>query len=100
MSAAEADPVSAAIAVSTSAIFFIFNSSDGCACTDSRNPLSRLYAVPPKMLLRQQHTRPKTTRGKTPAKRAFSASVGPIRRQSKQDRNRYHSSDNEGRIGG
>src|SRR6187549_3399728 len=32
----------------------------GCASTDSQNPLRRLYAVRPRMLLRGKHTRPKT----------------------------------------
>src|SRR6266581_3018739 len=85
MSAAEADPVKAASAVSATTNFFIFNPSvlsvrtrplEGCVRTDSRNPVSGLYVVPPKMLLRQQHTRPKTSPEKTRAKRAYRALAG------------------------
>src|SRR6478736_312579 len=39
--------------------------------------LKGLYAVPSKMLLRQQHTRPKTAPRTSPQKGGFSAKSGP-----------------------
>jgi hypothetical protein len=65
MSAATAEPVNAAMAVRAIAIFFIFKfpwckSVDLIASKhvsdDSRNPVTELYAVPAKMLLRREHT--------------------------------------------
>jgi hypothetical protein len=49
------------------------------------------------MLLRPQHTRPKTNGGKTPKKRALSAMAGPI--WASEGGKRYYGPVSQGRIG-
>src|SRR3954454_3385988 len=77
ISAANACPVRAAVAANAMAHFFMFKSpvynfnsvgSIRVPRHDSRNPVRRLYAVHPGMLLRREHTCPKTNRSQAAEK--------------------------------
>src|SRR5205823_438977 len=81
-SAAEADPANAATAVRASTNFFISNPQfpvrlTDSASADSQNPVSGLYAVQPKMLLRGEHTQPKTKDRERPERRHIPAPSRP-----------------------